>query len=157
LLREWLRKTARTHVSLNSNNRLNEAVALCETIFESRPITEWEVEQGGGGNWDDSAIEKIAARIGCDLDISDAVKSAAKRPIRDDKNSLGLVKYLRNRLAHGLLSFEQCGAGVTVLDLRDITERTANYLREVVAAFVDYIDNYLFLSPSIRPTTGGVT
>lgn len=155
LLREWVRHTGRTHANLNFGHRLDQAVELCESIFDSRPITNWTVEKGGGGNWDDYKIESIAKRIGCDLAISNAVKSAAKRTIRDDKNSLGLVRELRNRLAHGLLSFEQCGNGVTVFDLRDIKDRTANYLREVVAAFVDYIDNYRFLSPGCRPTAGG--
>ena len=151
LRREWVRTTARTHIGLNHDNRLNDAAAFCELLLESVPITEWSVDRGGGGNWDDSLIESITARLGCNLAIDPAVSTAAKRHIRDDKNSLGLVKYLRNRLAHGKMSFEECGNGVTVVDLRDVRDRTADYLREVVSAFSDYIDNHHFLSPDRRP------
>ncbi len=151
LRREWVRTKARTHVDLNPGNRLSEIVTFCDLLLEAVPITEWSVERGGGGNWDDSLIEGISARLGCNLTIDPTVSIAAKRHIRDDKNSLGLVKYLRNRLAHGQMSFAECGAGVTVVDLRDVRDRTANYLREVVSAFSDYIDNYFFLSPDSRP------
>lgn len=152
LRREWVRTTARTHVDLNPGKRLNDATEFCELLLQAVPITEWSVERGGGGNWDDLTIESITERLGCNLTIDPAVSRAAKRPIRDDKNSLRLVKYLRNRLAHGEMSFEECGDGVTVVDLRDVRDRTANYLREVVSAFADYIDNYHFLSPDSRPS-----
>lgn len=151
LHREWVRTVARTHVNLNPGHRLDDAVEFCELLLQSVPITRWSVKRGGGGNWDDSLLESITERLGCNLTIDPAVNSAAKHHIRDDKNSLGLVKYLRNRLAHGKMSFEECGNGVTVVDLRDVRDRTANYLREVVTAFADYIDNYHFLTPDSRP------
>ncbi len=152
LRREWVRTTARTHVDLNPGNRLTEIVTFCDLLLESVPITKWSVDRGGGGNWDDSMIESLTARLGCNLTIDPTVSRAAKRHIRDDRNSLGLVKHLRNCLAHGEMSFEECGNGVTVADLKDIKKRTADYLRAVVSAFADYIDNYHFLSPDSRPS-----
>lgn len=154
LRREWVRTTARTHVDLNYDNRLAATVDFCELLLRASPIAQWGIERGGGGNWDDYALEAITERIGCELNISSAVKTAAKRRIRDDKGSLGLVRHLRNRLAHGTLSFEECGDGVTVFDLRDIRGRTADYLREVIASFQRYIDEYLFISPERRPYIG---
>jgi hypothetical protein len=151
LRREWVRTTARTHTDLNCDHRLEAAVGLCDTLLKSTPISQWGIEKGGGGNWDDNALEAITERIGCDLNISAQVKTAAKRRIRDDKGSLGLVKHLRNRLAHGNLSFEECGDGVTVVDLKDIRQRTADYLREVIVSFQKYIDELLFISLDCRP------
>jgi hypothetical protein len=151
LRREWVRTTARTHVELNFDHRLNATVDFCDVLLKATPISQWAIESGGGGNWDDYALEAITERIGCDLNISNPVKTAAKRRIRDDKGALGLVKNLRNRLAHGDLSFEECGDGLTVGDLKDIRVRTADYLREVVASFQKYIDEYLFISPERRP------
>jgi len=109
------------------------------------------VEKNGGGNWDDVLIEEMTMRIGCDLIISKEVHREIKRTIRDDKSALALVKYLRNKLAHGDLSFSECGQGVTVVELRDMKSRTASYLREVIAAFQTYIDGFKFLLPSCRP------
>lgn len=154
LRREWVRTTGRTHTEMGSDKRLQATVDICELILNSSPIENWAIEKGGGGNWDDYAIEAITERIGCNLKISPLVKTAAKRRIRDDKGSLGLVKYFRNSLAHGLISFEECGNGVTVVELRDIRERTANYLREVIAEFRRFIDDCLFIIPERRPYLG---
>jgi len=118
------------------------------------PISAWSVERGGVGNWDDIGIQEISARLGCNLRISQAALDGIKRVIRDDKSALGLIKYLRNRLAHGDLSFAECGDSVTVGELRDIKERTAAYLREVVGAFRTYIDRYEYLVPARRPVVG---
>lgn len=79
------------------------------------------------------------------------MKTGVKRVLREDKGALALVKHLRNRLAHGSMSFAECGDGVTVSELRDIRTRAADYLREVVGAFRDYIKGHMFLLPARRP------
>lgn len=154
LRREWVRYMARTHVDLNHENRLECAVTLCDSLIQALPVLAWSVEKGRGGNWDEDEIKTIARRLGFDLQISKEVYTGIKRPIRDDKGSLALVRDLRNRLAHGSLSFSECGAGVTVPDLRNLKERTADYLREVVAAFRAHIDTHGFLVAARRPAGG---
>ena len=153
--REWIRVHARTHVVLNFENRLETAIAFFDRLAAAAPISEWSLEKGRGGNWDDVEIEEISARLGCTLRINRATLKGVKRIVRDDRNALGLVKYLRNRLAHGSISFAECGDGVTVGDLRDIKERTADYLREVVEAFRFFIGQHEFLIPTRRPAEGG--
>jgi hypothetical protein len=154
LRREWVRHVARTHVDLNHENRLECAVKMCDDLIHALPVLAWTVEKGRGGNWDEDEIKTIARRLGFDLQISKEVYTGIKRPIRDDKGSLALVRDLRNRLAHGSLSFSECGAGVTVPDLRNLKELTAKYLREVVAAFGAHIDAHAFLIPARRPAGG---
>lgn len=151
LRREWVRYTARTHIDLNYENRLESAAAMCESLIQALPILAWTVEKGRGGSWDEDEIKIIAHRLGFQLTISPAVYTRVKQRIRDDKGSLDLVRDLRNRLAHGSLSFAECGDGVTVPDLRDLKDRTASYLREVVAAFRAFIDAHEFLIPAKRP------
>lgn len=151
LRREWVRSTARTHLDLNEANRLEEAVKLCDHLVQSLPLLRWSIESKPGGNWDDNEIEEFTERLGCELRISNDVYKGIKRHIREDRGSLALVRYLRNKLAHGSLSFTECGSGVTVVDLKDLKDRTALYLREVVAAFRSYIDGYEFLVPARRP------
>jgi MAE_28990/MAE_18760-like HEPN len=155
LRREWIRYQARTHVDLNVDNRLETAIKFFDYVAAASPILEWSVEKGGGGNWDDHEIEDISIRLGCRLEISAEVLKAAKREIRDEKNALELVKDFRNKLAHGNLSFTECGDGVTVGDLRDIKNRTATYLRAIVFAFCAYIERYEFLVPTRRPAPAG--
>ncbi len=155
LRREWIRASARTHVELSVDNRLNTAVAFCDQLLQSLPVQAWSVEKGGGGSWDDKTIEAITDRIGCELHLSPAVRTAVKRHVKDDRGALALVKYLRNQLAHGEISFEQCGDGITVTDLKQIRDSAALYLKEVVLAFKGYIDNYHFIAAHLRPSNSG--
>jgi hypothetical protein len=152
LRREWVRVKARTHVELNHDNRLDHALSLCEHLIDALPVSGFNVEAGGGGNWDDNAIEEIASRLGFKLCVSQATYSAVKRQFRDDLGPLGFIKKLRNSLAHGSISFAESGENFTVADLRDLTDRTASYLREVINAFETYIDGHEYLIPEKRPT-----
>lgn len=153
LRREWVRSIARTHTELSTQNRLDSTLRLFQHLVQGLPVEAWEIEKGGG-NWDDEQIELIVRRLGFELQISPQVHTGIKRPIRDDKGPLKLVKDLRNRLAHGSISFSECGDGITVVDLKDLKEKTANYLREVVAAFERFIASHDYLIPEMRPETG---
>jgi hypothetical protein len=151
LRREWIRFKARTHIDLNYDNRLHCAVEFCDFLIGSFPVQKWAVELGNSGNWSDGEIERITERIGCSLTISTAAKTGVKRHVRDDMGTLVLIKTLRNKLGHGALSFEECGNGVTVDELKVIKDAAVTYLREVVAAFERYIATYQFLIPTRRP------
>lgn len=149
--REWVRITARTHIELTPDKRLESALSLCEHLVASLPINAFDIEKGGGGNWDDSEIEAFSKRLGFQLNVSKPVYSAIKQPFRDDLGPLALVKQLRNRLAHGSISFAQCAEDVTVGRLIDLKDRTVNYLREVVDCFSRYIERSEYLLPERRP------
>lgn len=150
LRREWVRATARTHVELTPENRLESALALCTQLVSALPISQFSIEKSGG-SWDDEGIEKICARVGFQLHVSPEVYRGIKRKIRDDLGPLGLVKQLRNRLAHGDISFSECAEETTVAQLRDLKERTVGYLREVVSCVVAFVDGFEFLVPERRP------
>ena len=145
-----MRLTARTHLPLNEDNRLTHAVNALERVIRGDPVL-WPSDADRKGNWDDDEIDALSTKLGCALHLSPDVYEGVKRPIRDDKGPLRLIRDLRNRLAHGSLSFEECGTGVTVSDLREIKDRTVGYLREVVAAYGTHVDEYRFLIPTKRP------
>ncbi|MEB3070166.1 MAE_28990/MAE_18760 family HEPN-like nuclease [[Mycobacterium] vasticus] len=137
---EWVRSIARTHSDLGPDKRLRAALDMCEQLLQQMPVKDFKIEPGGGGNWDDSSIEKICERVGCGLKISPSVVQAAKRHIRDDMGALKLVKDRRNGLAHGSLSFVDCSDGVTVAELKGIASAIGDYLREAVTCFVSYVE-----------------
>ncbi len=154
LRREWVRFRARTHIDLTYDNRLTNSIQMCDHLIQSLPVVDLEIEKGGGGNWNDEEIYRVATRLGCPLNFSHACLAAVKRPFKDDKGALAVIVKLRNELAHGNVSFGQCGEGATVSELRDLTLRTGNYLREVVASFDAFINSHTFLQPTSRPTEG---
>ncbi len=151
LRREWVRCTARTHTDLNYDNRLESALNLCDHLVQALPISTLKVDMGGGGSWDDEEIYKLSKRLGLSLNISRQANRAVKQHFRDEQGALSLIKSFRNKLAHGNLSFAESGNNITVSQLRDLTERTALYLREVVNCFKLSIDAHEFLMPENRP------
>lgn len=149
--REWVKYAARTHTDLHMENRLDVAVGLCDRLLHALPVSHWEMERSGGGSWDDIEFEKMAKRFGLILDVRSEARSAVKRFIREDRGPLGLVKMLRNYLAHGLISFSECGQDVTVTDLKKIKDQAELYLREVVRVVSEFVGGYKFLNPERRP------
>lgn len=151
LRREWVRATARTHVTLTPDHRLESALVLCDHLVMSLPVSAFDIDKGGGGNWDDAAIEAISQRLGFQLVVSQPVYSAIKQPFRDELGPLALVRELRNRLAHGSISFAQCAEDVTVPRLVELKDKTVDYLKEVVACFSAYIESFEYILQDRRP------
>ncbi len=150
LRREWVRSTARTHIDLNCEKRLDSALDLCDHLEQALPISAFKVEGGGGGNWDDRKIEDTAKRLGVALRVNEQIYSEVKRPFRDDQGALAFIKTLRNKLAHGSMSFAECGREVTVGDLRSLKELTSMYLREIISCFKTAIGSHEFLASELR-------
>lgn len=152
LRREWIRAIARTHVELNHEHRLRHAIELCSYFVDSLPLGQFSVEKGGGGNWDDASIEALARRIGLQVRADPDVYSKVKQKIRDDLGPLQLVTRLRNRLAHGDISFVECAGEVDWSALKNLRDVTADYMRAVVQCFSAYLRSFEFLIPARRPT-----
>ena len=150
LRREWVRQTAKTHVDLNFDNRLVRAVELCNHMVQQLPVGGFKIEKNAG-NWDDNKIEEITSRLGCQLAVPPDAYSAIKRIFRQDRGALALVKWLRNQLSHGEISFAECGEGITAGELEELTNLTANYLRGIAASFEAYVESHSFLQEDRRP------
>ena len=155
LRQEWVRFISRPHENLNRKDRLAKAMELCNHLVESLPINDFAITKGGGGNWDDEAIEEfIKERLGFDNPIDPAISISVKnKRFRDKTGALVLIKKLRNKLAHGSISFVQCSENDTLSDLSDLKTLTKAYLNEVVRLFSAYISSFHFLDESHRPTS----
>ena len=151
LRREWIRFVAKTHADLSYENRLAHTLQLSEELIRSLPVSKLEIERGGGGNWDDEEIYKLSKRVGLILEVSAEANKAAKRPFRNGRGALKFVVRLRNDLAHGCMSFAECGDGETVSELRELKSRVMSYLSEVIREFEGFIDSHRFLQPDRRP------
>lgn len=154
LKREWVREFARTHVELNYDNRLESALDLCNHLVDQLPVSAFKITKSGG-NWDDLEIENISRRLGCDLAVPQDAFKAAKRPFRENMNALSLIKLLRNRLAHGEISFAQCGENVTVDELEQLFRLTSDYLKGVAYSFETYVETKAFMRVTTPKVAAG--
>jgi hypothetical protein len=125
---------------------------MCEQIIQQLPLSNFSIEKGGGGNWDDESIYEISKRVGCSLQLTAATRKAVKRPYRDGLGALKLVKERRNTLAHGSASFIECADGIVARDLRELANAVSSYLREVISCFSSYVDAFDFLHPINKPS-----
>jgi len=145
LRKEWVRSVARTHTDLNFENRLISTMGLVDLLVSSLPIPPFEIQKGGGGNWDDKTIETMSRRLGFRLKLSSAVMTRVKEKVRNDLGPIGLVKALRNELAHGGISFVECAGEADARALRDIRNVTSAYMEGVLRSFIRYIKNIEFV------------
>ena len=78
--------------------------------------------------------------MGCESRVSPDVYSSVCRPVFNDMGPLAFVKDRRNGLAHGELSFEQCGSDTSVQFLDSLSSVVLSYLDEVVNNFELFLD-----------------
>jgi hypothetical protein len=150
LRKEWVKAVARTSEDLTPDNRLTAALLMCGQLLNMVP-PDLKIGKSGGGNWDDDQISDLAKRIGMTLQFSKAVYSGVKRPIRDEMGPLKIVKKMRNELAHGSISFAECGADHSVSELREIANSCLSYLQEFISCVEGYVSRVEFLDPFARP------
>ncbi|GAA5514908.1 hypothetical protein Dcar01_03672 [Deinococcus carri] len=154
MLVEWTRSNAKTHMEMNYERRLEDTAAVIKEAFGGGALRAFRIDKGGGGNWDDEEIYKfVTKRIGMAFDISPETNAMVKRPVIERQSIMKAIVSMRNSMAHGDLSFSECGSNVTIEDLQDYVNRVISYLRETIDSFERYIVNYAYLKPDSRPAT----
>lgn len=146
LLSEKMRKLYVTSVAapyelLSNEKRFEKALSLFEQVLSIRPI-EFKIPPGGGGNWDVSEIEKLSASIGVNVSLDQTLRTRVMRPFRDDKAPMRLIKVTRNKLAHGSISFEECGHNHVASDFRTLIDIVKDYLNHIINQYDSYISQH---------------
>ena len=112
------------------------AFELIQEVLD-RLIVELSVEQMPiSGNIDASQIRKLARRIGFS---SKTVKTAR------GGEKLEIVREMRNSLAHGALSFAECGRSFTGEELSAIKKEVVVYLRSILRNMARYAQDRKFV------------
>lgn len=125
--------------SADSDARVKRAIELYQKIDGSLPF-EMNIPRGGGGNWDNQSILKISDSIGVDVNsINKEVYQLVRRPIQDDLGPLRLVRSIRNKLAHGSISFAECAGEQSIEHFINIFNAVSKYLNEVIESYDKYI------------------
>lgn len=146
LLTERMRKLYVTSVTspyelLTNEKRLEKAILLFEQVLNIQPI-DIKIPPGGGGNWDVVEIEKLSKNIGIDIPLPPDLRQKVKTPFRDDKAPIRLIKDIRNKLAHGSLSFAECGNNHVASDFRLLIDIVKDYLAHIIDHYEAFINQH---------------
>lgn len=110
--------------------KIIESIMLNETLVLDRKAT------GISGNLDATSIRDVCKKHGIQFYTPGNCHGGEK---------LTKVKDQRNQLAHGTLSFVECGRYFTVEDLHVIKEEVENFLSGFIDSIESYYDNEEYL------------
>lgn len=137
--KELLRAIAKRHASSSVDTRTNAMFDFLDSMFLPNSKIDASIDKGEGGNWDDEDIFNLARRIGVQLIIPPELNADVKKNQYDDKKGLELVKHFRNKLAHGELSFVDCGERLSFIELQKLSEVVFAYLEAIIRCFENFV------------------
>lgn len=134
--RAWLKATEKLNDFLTPENRLKTMLYICDQIIDEATVA---VEPAIPLNVDDMRIEKIVADYGISLQVPAYITKRVRHRVHNDLGTLQLIRLRRNELAHGHMSFAECGRELTVRELRLWRVIVVRYLRGVIKSFESYL------------------
>lgn len=136
----YVKSVAAPYESISNDKRLEKALELFDQLLNVRPI-ELKIPPGGGGNWDVMEIKRLSNSIGINIVLPRGINQRVSMVFREDKGPIRFIKDIRNKLAHGSLSFSECGENHVASDFRNLIDIVTEYLRYVIQAYDDFINS----------------
>lgn len=124
-------KNAHFHTYRKTAEKIITSIMLNEPLILDRKAT------GISGNLDADTIREVCRTHG--------IKFMSPKECNGGQK-LVKVKEQRNQLAHGTLSFVECGRDFTVNDLNEIKEEVEKFLDGFINAIEKYFDNKEYLA-----------
>lgn len=134
----YVKSVAAPFESISNDKRLEKALDLFDQVLNIKPI-KLKIPPGGGGNWDVAEIKRLSQSIGINIQLPRGINQRVSENFRDDKGPIRFIKDTRNKLAHGSLSFTECGDNHVASDFRRLIDIVKEYLSYVIQAYDDFI------------------
>lgn len=147
---QWVRIVGRTATPMNSEARHRHTSGLLADILDSKPVQQFDMNTGGGGNWDNRSIHVLGKKIGLDFEFPDGMSRGLNSEFYNSEGPMVAVRMIRNDLAHGNVSFGEIGQLKSVAELVELFDVTVAYLEAVIAAFEKFISSRRYLVASLR-------
>lgn len=124
----WINEKHKNFKNIGTDNIFLAINNLAEEIIDIK----FDSEKVISGNIDGRKIKEFSEKHG----FSSKVHKNAKDGVK-----LHQVKVQRNNLAHGHISFSECGRNYTISDLREIKHQVIIYLRRILKNIENYLDD----------------
>lgn len=134
----YVKSVLSIHESLTPENRANRAMKLINQVLKVEPL-EIKIPPGNSGNWDSDQIKDLCKRLGFKLNLPKGLNTKVNMVFKNDRKPIWWIKETRNKLAHGSISFSECGENHVANDLRALIDIVVEYFNVVIKAFSDFI------------------
>ena len=115
----------------------DKAAEIITSILSDNALTLDRKATDISGNLDADKIRQVCKEHGIRFNLQPQSRGGV---VLED------VKNKRNNLAHGTISFVECGRNYTVEDLEKIKTETVFFLKNILSGMKDYYDNQLYLA-----------
>lgn len=139
----FVKFTTEPHVHLTYEKRLDKEIELLKVAMGFNDFA-MRLPQGGGGNWDAKEIAAFSKNIGIKISLPKAIRQAVEKSFMDEMGPIRTVKVLRNKLAHGNISFAECGEYHSAKEFRVLIDAVTKYLEVVINIYDEFITNQGF-------------
>lgn len=146
IISEWIANQLGTKEQLNPESRLEKGKAFYRHVVSSAQ-SNLVFNKGGGGNWDDEEIFRFSERLGINLRaIPRHIATKIKKQREDDLGCMKFIVRNRNKLAHGEISFSECGRDKGIARIKEIFTDTSQYLKAMIDLFEDFATRRMFIA-----------
>lgn len=134
----WLKSQLKSFQSNAKTKTYVDRVGdIVENILIQKNITFYKADLGNMfGNLDAKAIKQL-----CD-------SHGIRCKLKNKGEVLCTIKTSRNHLAHGDLSFSECGRDFSIQDLNKIMKETIQFIKDVLVGMENYIKDKKYLAAS---------
>lgn len=134
----YVKSMLSVHESLTPENRADRAMKLINQVLKVEPL-EIKIPPGNSGNWDSDQIRKLCKRLGFKLEIPSVLNTKINKKFKNDCKPIWWIKETRNKLAHGSISFSECGENHVASDLRMLIDIVVEYFEFLIKSFDNFI------------------
>jgi len=129
----WISTNYKNFKQMGTDNIFETINQIAEDII----AIEFDATKKISGNIDGRKIRDFSTQIGFSIRTHHSL---------DNGNKLHQVKTQRNKLAHGDLSFAECGRHYSIIDLRLTNNQVIKYLKSILLNIKEYLDNKKYLN-----------
>lgn len=145
VLKEWVRAAVWSGEDRIGEGAFNRLAGVSRSLVSGLAPKEFAVK-GEPGSWDDEAIKKVAARLGCQLSFTPEVsRRAFERKYRNDTTAMRFLADRRNEIAHGSTTFEEGARSMTLDNLEELAESVLPFLRTVTECYQKFLEDERYL------------
>lgn len=136
----WIKHTAQVNKS-NAKDRFDGAKNLYQKLMSNDETIEMKFDFANSGTLTDKKIKELFEDYNISIELPKELKKELfHKRLNNGKGVMESIKDKRCALAHGEISFGDCGKDISFNDVKRITKSTFHYIEFVIEQVENFID-----------------